>query len=163
DALPSRTAEAAHQRAVEEHEIGHGRTDPSRVRYRPTVTRVYAKIRRATAETNFYRWRATSARLGIVHLAVFPDDVEDLRGDRDGLRGAAELERLQHRLILRLRASLHFGQRHEPADDVAQVRRRLLVVRLGANDATDAPVDVATHREPLDRWNLGGHRLRQMR
>ena len=67
------------------------------------------------------------------------------------------------RLQLGLRARLHLGQRQESADDVAQVVRRLVVARLGADGAADAAVDVAADREPGDRRNLARHARGQMR
>src|SRR5205823_12346086 len=109
DALPSGTTEAAHERAVEKHQVGHGRRiPPARERYRPNVRGVYAKRRVTRMETNFYSsaWFQVLQPVGTVH----PDHVENLRGKRErerhGFPRSAELERLQHGLVLRLRTGL---------------------------------------------------------
>src|SRR5207247_1194876 len=123
------------------------------------------RSQRTELETNFYR----PARFqdGQTVGRGLADRVQYLCGHRkrqsDGFAAAAEFERLQHGLVFRFRAGLHFGERHESADDVTQIRGGLLVARLGSNDAANTAVDVAAHREPGDRGDLAGHRLGQSR
>src|SRR4029077_2523571 len=114
--------------------------------------------RRSPAETNDYEGACPRclSRLVAALLVVQPSArggrVEDLRRHherkRDRVPGALDLERLDHRLDLRLRPGLHLGEPAERADDGAEVVRGVDIPRLRGESASYAAVDVRADREP---------------